>query len=121
MTYFSNKGKLSAGCREGNNQLESSPMMSQKGDKGERSYSEMRGCLSEQHFSACSCLLEMDEQEQSNFELGLSGLHDLGGLLQDEGLREPSNKTCGSERDCAPLGVLAQNPLTGLSESLKWK
>lgn len=65
MTYFSNKGQLNTGCREGNNELESPPMMSQKGDKGGRGYSEMRGCLSEQHFSACSCLLEMGEQNKA--------------------------------------------------------
>lgn len=40
-------------------------MMSQKEDKGGRGYSEMRGCLSEQHFSACSCLLEMGEQNKA--------------------------------------------------------
>lgn len=40
-------------------------MMSQKGDKGGRGYSEMRGCLSEQDFSECSFLLEMGEQNKA--------------------------------------------------------
>lgn len=120
MTYFSNKGKLSAGCRECSNKLDSSSIVSQRGDKGKLGYSEMRGCLSRQRFSGCSCLLEMGEQNKATLRWDYLGMHDLWGLLQDEELRE-TNKTCSSERDCLPLGVLAQNPLTGLSESLKWK
>jgi hypothetical protein len=51
MTYFSNKGKLVAGCRKGSHKLDSSFIMSQKEGKGGLAYTEMRGCQSEQYVS----------------------------------------------------------------------
>lgn len=116
MTYFSNKGKLIAGCRQGSHKLDSSFIMFQEEGKGGLGYSEMRGCRSGQHiFLECSCLLEMGEQNKTTSRWDYMGWHNPEGLLWDKELAEPSNKTCSSERCCLPLGVLDWEPLIELS------
>lgn len=74
MTYFSSKGKLGAGCRESSKELDSSSIMSRRGGKGGLGYSWDVGLsVWAIHFRAS---LSVGDRwtEQSDFEMGLSGI-----------------------------------------------